>query len=302
MYHEITGKTQEITKIHNAPIQISIKDIQTLHFKIQQSFDQYHVRLENSSFKLFFVDDNQVTFDSLDKLIEQGRASDSSLESLLITYNFGIILPKHNKLQTYNLSIRLISRVGSHNKLKSQDFPFPAKYLMFAGSTAIFSIKYIDYSVAKYIQNVFDGWFDSTKKARSSKTYKFISSKSENAPLITRVLLSTMAVLFTVAAVPSALSTTSTPVDLAKFLIVAFSFIALFGIGGLVLGRSIENSIDDWAELSFVEITEKDKRMIEEAQDYYRNSKIKLLLGIISTILLSLVGNYIWSILVPLIK
>ncbi len=138
IYHELTGKTEEVSKSYNAPFQVVHGDFEQLNHRVSQVCEQYNIRAANCSITIYYVNDTQETFSSFEKFRAFNAGSTSPVESVLINYNFLILLPKLNQPQSYTLSIRVASRIAVEKKMQT-DIPvdLPKILRIMRGRTAV---------------------------------------------------------------------------------------------------------------------------------------------------------------------
>ncbi len=284
IYHELTGKSEELSKSYEEPIQLTATEFEQLHHRIVQACEQYHVQAENLHIKIYYVDDTQDTFTSFDRFRSFNAGSTSAVESVLLTYNFLVVPPKLRSPQSYSLSIRIASRITVEEQLRKSMFRIPKIVKMLGGRTAVVTIKYVDYAIARNLLNTVDAWFSVLPRYTTPKWILFIRKHSDSCPALFRYALGLLAVFFVYAALPTYLPIEANPQQLANFLFGAFIF--LFGTYkiGHHIGRYAEQSIDDWSEVSYVCLTEGDKRQKEQALGSNRKSVLKM------------VGSFVFSV------
>src|SRR5690606_8611321 len=112
VYHQLTAKTEDVSKAYDEPFQLELKDLEQHDHRVNQCCEQYYLASSNCSVKVFYTSDTQETFSSFAKFRLFNAGSTSSVESVLLTYNFLIILPKLKKPQAYTLSIRIASPIA----------------------------------------------------------------------------------------------------------------------------------------------------------------------------------------------
>jgi hypothetical protein len=266
IYHELTGKTEDVSKSYSESFQFVHTDYEQLHHSISQCCEQYNIKASNCSIKIYYVNDTQETFSSFERFKHFNAGSSSSVESVLLKYNFLILLPKINQPQSYTVSIRTASRVSIEKKMR-EDMPFdvPKILRVMSGRTAVVSVKYVDYVVARNLLNVVDEWLKTVDKAQSNQIWDAVRKKSEYLPLIARYFVGAVVTSLVVLALPRFLQQNATLLQLAQTLICAL--VGLFATYRLAhhLGSAAEKSLDNWSELSYVRITAGDKKQIDEA-------------------------------------
>ena len=294
IYHELTGKSEEISKNYSDSFQIQHKDFEQLNHRFEQCCEQYNIKSNNCSVKVYFVDDTQETFSSFERFRAFNSGSSSSVESVLVTYNFLILLPKLNQPQSYSLSIRLASRIAIEKKM-DEEMPFhmPKIWRTMGGRTAVVSVKYIDYVVARNILGIVDEWFKTLPRSGTSKLWEAVRKRSDYLPLVTRYTAGLIVSFYIFFALPNYISPTATLLQLAQ--VTLASGIVIFAAYRLAhhLGSAAEDSLDRWSELSYVCLTAGDSKAIDFAKKKNSGSIWAALLKLIGAFLISPVAKYI---------
>jgi hypothetical protein len=57
IYYELTGKTESISRSYNDSVKVTFADIEQLHHRITQAFEQYHVCSQNMNVKINYIND-----------------------------------------------------------------------------------------------------------------------------------------------------------------------------------------------------------------------------------------------------
>ena len=170
IYNELTGKSEEVGKSYSKPIRVKFSDIEQLNHKITQACEQYNVVSGSCSVTVYYVDDTRDQFSSFDRFRLHNSGSTSPVESVLLKYNFLVLLPKTKKPQSYTVSIRLASRVAVSKRMKSEFYGTPPSIFRLMGNrTAVVEIQYVDYMVARNFLNLIDEWFKGIPTATEFK-------------------------------------------------------------------------------------------------------------------------------------
>jgi len=298
IYHELTGKTEDVGKSYSESFQFVHADYEQLHHRISQCCEQYNVKASNCSIKVYYINDTQETFSSFERFKHFNVGSSSCVESVLLTYNFLILLPKLNQPQSYTLSVRTASRVSIEKKMR-EDMPFevPKILRLMGGRTAVVSVKYVDYVVARNLLNVVDEWLKTVNKARTNKVWNAVRKRSEYLPLIARYTVGAIVVLLIWFALPRFLPQSASLLQLAQTL--TFAFVGLFAAYRVAhhLGSAAEDSLDNWSELSYVSLTVGDKKQIEEADRKNKSSVVLALLKFGGALVVSMLAKIIIGLL-----
>lgn len=227
IYHELTGKTEDVGKSYSESFQFVHADYEQLHHRISQCCEQYNVKANNCSIMVYYINDTQETFSSFERFKHFNTGSSSSVESVLLTYNFLILLPKLNQPQSYTLSVRTASRVSIEKQMReNMPFELPKILKLMGGRTAIVTVKYVDYVVARNLLNVVEEWLKTVNKAQTNKVWDAVRKRSEYLPLIARYTVGVIVVLLIWLALPRFLPQGASLLQLAQTLI--FAFVGLF--------------------------------------------------------------------------
>lgn len=299
IYHELTGKSEDVSKTYDDAFKVVIGDIEQLHHRMNQTCEQYHIKGSNCSVKLFYLDDTQETFSSFERFRAFNSGSTSAVESVLLTYNLMIVPPKTGQVQSYTISIRLASKVAIERKMR-QGMPMSMPKIfrvMTSSRTAVVSVKYVDYAIARTLLNCVDEWFKTLPKSSANGVVLFLQDYSSYIRLLTRYLA--LGCVFVVLFLN--LSSFVGP-DADGFTIVRFLLCASVGMFAAYrladhLGSAAEDSLDAWSAVSYVQLTTGDKAAIEEAATSNRASLVfgtaKLLAAFSVSVLAKVVADLI---------
>jgi hypothetical protein len=226
IYHELTGKTEEVSKSYTESFKICQSDLEQLHIRIQQAYEQYNIKAETLEFRVFYQNDTQDRFTSFEKFRAFNSGSHSAVESVLFKYNFLVILPKTNQPQNYTLSVRVASPVAIDKKMREQWFELPKVFKLMGGRTAVVTVEYVDYMVARNLVDIVDGWFKSLSTTRISSFMSFVRKRSGYLPLVCRYSIGAFVAFLIFEAIPLVLKPEATLQQFAVFLMA--SFVSLF--------------------------------------------------------------------------
>lgn len=301
IYHELTGKSEDVSKSYSEAYRVNFADFEQLFYKISQTYEQYHVRGSTCSVKVFYIDDTQETFSSFQRFRAFNSGSASCVESVLLTCNLMIVPPKTQKVQSYTLSVRLASRIAINQKMRD-DMPMemPKIFrLMGHSRTAVVSVKYVDYAIARSLLNCVDDWFKTVPHTALNPVWSFLMHRTAYLRLITRyvALLSLFAVLYLnlISFVPKA----ATGFEIARFMLCAS--VGLFVAYRLAdhLGSAAEDSLDSWNALSYLQLTAGDKLLVEKASTANRSNlfwgTLKLIGGLLVSVAAKVLADQISS-------
>lgn len=184
IYNEITGRSEELSRSYSLNHITSFADIKQLHVKLCQLLEQYHVVSDNCAVTLYHLDDQKQVFSSFDRFELYDQTTLSPVENVRIEYNFLIVLPQVKKQQSYRIEVNIQSRATLAQRARLESNFHADLFLgMFEDRTASLEIKYIDYSVARNLQNTIDGWFKGLTCAPSYSWLKPLKRISDDFPL-----------------------------------------------------------------------------------------------------------------------
>ncbi len=294
IYHELTGKSEEVLKSYDDAFHVVFNDFKQLNHRVLQICEQYNIRASNCAVNVFYINDTKDTFSSFERFQAFNTGSTSAVESILLTYNFLIILPKLAQPQSYTVSIRIASPITIQRKMNGNMFELPKIFRLMGGpKTAVVSVKYVDYAVARTVLNTIDEWFMALPQSKSNSLWKFLRSHTGYIPLLSRYIAGLGVTYLVVTNIQHLLPTVPSLLDLARFGILAF--VGIFAAYRIAhhIGSAAEDSLDRWVDLSYVCITEGDKRELELAQNRNRGALLWGGLKLLTGLLVSVVAKVI---------
>jgi hypothetical protein len=157
----------------------------------------------------------------------------------------------------------------------------------------VVTVKYVDYAVARNLLNTVDQWFQTIPQAHTSKAWLFITRRSHYLPLLARYFVGMIVAFLIFISIDNFITQNATFNQYAKF-----SFCALIGLFSAYrlahhLGRSAEDSLDKWSQLSFISLTAGDKKLIDSAKKINSNSIATASFKFVFAILISLLAKII---------
>ena len=300
IYNEITGKSETVGKNYDKPFEITYSDIEHLNHQIKQAHEQYNVCTSNCAITIYYLNNSRDNFSSFERFSMHNAGATSPVESILIKYNLLIILPKVAKPQTYSISVRLISRVAMERRMSQEIHPFPSFYrFLGGGSSARVEIEYVDYLVARNFLGLIDDWFGVLPFAKAQKTLLFLQRRSHWIPTGSRFLTAVAATFLAIEVYPTFVSADHG--DLAIFgkfaLFAGLGIYVAYTLAGWT-GRYVEHALDRWSEVSFLRLNKGDEAEIRKSIQENRLTLVKAVVGIISTLSVSVITKIIASLII----
>jgi hypothetical protein len=293
IYHQITGKTEEIRKRYKDSFRIELCDIEQLHTKINQILDIHNVVASNCSFTIYHEKDRKEQFTSFDKFRAFNSNSTSPILNVVLQYNASIIPARLQKPQEYNIAIRLSSRVAQLKQLKEDapSFMYGALSAMVTSETAEIKVGYADYVIARGFTEAFDEWMSGTKKTKESKTVKSLQKYSHHIPPVGKIAISSMYGFFIFTAIDPILGINPELNIFAKYLILSsVTFVLALSLSEVSF-KAIERSIDSITDHSWIKLNKGDEEAIEDASSSTTKSLVRLLVSGLGIITLGIVSS-----------
>lgn len=276
IYHQITGKTEEIRKRYKDAIKIEKSDVQQLHHKMVQLFDIHNVVASNSAFTIFYEKERKEQYTSFEQFEAFKSNGTSPVVSIVLQYFLSIIPAKLEKPQEYKVTIRLSSRTVQLKTLR-EDAPAYIQALagMITSETAEIRIQYADYIVARGFLEAFSEWIDACTKTPESKIIKFCQRYSHFIPPIGKIVIAALYGAFVYTAIDKVFTVDSDLILLTKFLTLSGTIFVVAVFSSAPILRLIERSIDSFSYLSWIKINKGDENVIKkESSSQLKNGLI----------------------------
>lgn len=290
IYHQITGRTEQIRKRYSDNLRITISELEQLNYKITQLCDVHHVIASNETITIFHEKERKEQFTSFDRFTKYNANAVSPTVSVHLKYNFSIVLPGIEKPQEYVVAIRLTSRVALVKEMEEDAPPFMrgAMYGYLTRNTAEITVDYADYIVARAFIEAFNEWVEGCDKKPRLLWLEFLSRWSFTIPGALRLVTALGITYLALKAVP-VFFVPGMDIDVAPRFFIIYSAGALVLIGSLFqAGRLIERAIDHYPTLSYLRLNKGDENLIAEFRSRRRLVVWKFVAGCALTILLGL--------------
>lgn len=244
-----------------------MEDLQQLHYQVKQLCEQYNIQSENESVTIYYEEDSREVFSSFDRFKISGSTSISPIESILVKYNFLVILPKSRRPQSYSLSIRLGSRVTIIRKMRKEISARLIHMMQMQVPNATVTVKYVDYVVARNLLDGVDRWINGLPTYEYPKWFTFVRRHSEYVQHTIRYVLGAFGVYLVLSLVPEFVPK-SAPDFQVLFYFAIVGSISIFGLFrlGQYLGSQVEGALDDLQAISYVQLNRGDQKSIKQAQ------------------------------------
>lgn len=266
IYNDITGKTEKLEKSFERAFQARMADFEQLHHKLSQACEQYDVKAFNVGVTVYHVNDTSETFSSFERFSLYNQSNTNAVESVVFTYNLLILLPKLGKPQSYELTIRVISGVAE--KTTTTSFRIPILVLKLAADVGgSYSIKYVDYLVARNLATAVEGWFDALTTYEPPKWLQFVRKWSEYITPLTEYSIALFVLFLTLRVVGARLSGASDDLlHMAQLLLISASVLFISYRFGRYVGQKLYHTIYSIRDVGFVALNRGDEKAIASAE------------------------------------
>ena len=293
VFHEITGKSEDISKQYTGSFCPEFSDFQELHLKVSQMLEQYNVTASNLLIKVYFEEDTKQTFETFNEFATRSQASSSPVESVIFQYTFMLVLPQARKAQSYRLAIRLISKLTSIRSAQARMEPFPKEILrIFGSTTASVTIDYVDYTVARSFLSTIDDWFKNLHEAEVPTFIKFIRAGRNRLVTLVEYFWIFAALFSALTLTPKFVNSNDNQAS-TTFLISSLVGIYLCTRLGFWIGRFAEDSARDWQELASIRLNKSDEKELKMTRQRNKHSLVRSSLAVLFSILIGVIGSLI---------
>ena len=266
IYHQITGKTEEIRKTYKDSICLEYSDIQQLHTKITQLLDVYNVVALNESITIYYEKERKEQFSSFEKFGAFNASGTSPVSNVVIKYNISIIPANLKRPQEYSLTIRLSSRVSQLREIREDapSFMPPQIIATLISETVEIRVEYADYVIARGFIESFDEWMKGCNKTPENPYIKWSQKYSHFIPPLGKIIILLLYGFYIYSAIDPILGKEATLIVFAKYLVLSAIIFSLAINIGNVAFKLIERTIDTYSEISWIKLNKGDEVAINE--------------------------------------
>jgi hypothetical protein len=296
IYNEITGKSENLSRIFRANHKATSEDLKQLNTKIEQLYEQYNIISKNCAISVYHIDDCKEQFSSFERFsLGFDSSSMSPIENIRLEYNFLIILPKTKRAQSYKLLVDMHSRVALKLKAESEH-GLPRRVIRIFGTrTASVEIDYIDYTVARNFMVAIDQWFSALPKNPSSNIVEKLQDQSEHFSFMFRISTAIFIIWYLLANKVKFLGNEPTLNQLFTTSAIGFGAVFILSIFAGKLGQLCDRGIESYQPISYLQLNRGDTDAVQKFKKCNRNSIIKFLSTIAVAILVNLASTWLAS-------
>jgi hypothetical protein len=293
IYHQVTGRTEQIRKRYSENLLIDFQELQQLHHKITQLCDVHHIVVQNAIISVFHEKERKEQFTSFERFKAYNSNATSPTVSVVLKYNFSIVPAGVERPQEYVVTIRLTSRIAAMKQIEEGAPPFMRGRLFgfFAGNVAEVTIDYADYIIARGFLEGFQEWVSGCKANPKSKLLQVLRHRSHWIPTVLQLAVASIIISFTLQSIHAIIPDAATLGITARFMVIfaGCSYILLKLIR--ITGDLIEQTIDNFPEISYLNLNKGDEKLIKEAESNKPMALLRIAIGAAGTIALGIISS-----------
>ena len=261
IYHQVTGRTEEIRKRYTDNILVDFSELEQLHIKITQLCDVHNIVASNETISVFHTKERKEQFTSFERFRAYNANATSPSVNVVLKYNFSVIPSGLERPQEYVVTIRLTSRVAAMKQMEDEapEFMRGRFFGFMAGNIAEVTIQYADYVVARGFLEAFDEWIGGCKATPKSRTIQFLRRYSHRIPEVAQLTVAGVIVGFALQAIPGIFGPSAAPAVAARFTVIFVGGSYILLTLARRMGKLVEESIDCFPELSYLSRTSRNQ-------------------------------------------
>ena len=295
IFLQFTAPKTSLSKAYSKLLEIKFEEIEHLNSMLEQVLAREHLIGVSVSVIVVHKDKSKQVFDSFNNFKNYASGTSSPTRVVILTYKYAICTAE-KKIQNYVLKIELRNKLTAYKELDEEQLPSPMKSLFIRVMPVVeLKVEYEDYLKAKILVDTIDEWIDGCPH-NDDKLTLFLK-KIQNISSVLPGLFSCISVLLIVkyltVNIEELLNNSSNMQDIfilsAQVLALTFIIIKI----SRAVGSLVENFLDFYPFLSFVQINKGDSNVIRE-----RNKSIlKVIVNIFITIILGAIGSYLMAVI-----
>jgi hypothetical protein len=292
IYHQITGKTQQIRQSYSDNLLVGFSDLEELHHKVMQLCDVHHVVASNATFSVFHDKERKGVYTSFDSFRTYSASTTSPTTTIVFKYHFSITPAGLKQPQEYVVTIRLISRLATIRQMEEEAPPFMRGRLFgyLTRNVAEVTVDHADYVIARGFIEALGEWVKGCRATPKSALLHILRQHSHRIPVFAQLCVAMVMLVFAIQALPEIFSANSTPATHARFFIILLggAYIVLTLVR--LLAQLIEQTIDSYPVLSYLQLNKGDEKLIAEAVSEKSRAWLRLVLFPLAEVALGIVA------------
>jgi len=292
IYHQITGRSEKVSQKYSENLLLEFSEIEQLHHKIMQICDIHEVIAKNELVTIFHEKERKEQFTSFDRFKFYNSNATQHTVSVVIKYNFSIMISGLKKPQEYVVTVVLNSKVAMIHSFESEVPAFMrGKIFNIVGfHPAEISVEYADFIVARSFLQAFQEWIDGCGCEENNKFLDKLRNFSHTFPVVFKLSIAMCFSYFSINALSDSSLVLNTNELFRLIVLYGASFYFVIVLSG-VIGKVAEGIVDNIYVLSYLKINKGDSKLIEKFSSRNRKTWVKsiftggltVLLGILSS-------------------
>jgi hypothetical protein len=295
IYQKVNAKSELIQKAYKNNIIINFNDVKELHQKTMQSIASLNPAGSVIGIRISIShNEGEVDkFNRFEAFENHNITSPNPTASVDMEYTFSIYAADTENFENYKITNKIASRIAQLKQLESEapSFISRAIFSSMVTVTAQIVIEYSDYVKARHFTAMFDEWIKGCDECPSSKALDRLKEISHHIANIGRLFIFALLAYFTIKELNGKLISIE---DSIKFLIAYASIFVIVGGLSSTLMRGLENSIDSYSPISYLNLNKGDAKLLKEYQERNKKSFRTGAINLLGAIFLSFItkGTY----------
>lgn len=296
IFQQITKPKTSLSKSYSNNLMLEYDDIENLNYMIGQALRGENLVAFNSSIIVVHRDKSQAVFGSFEEFNGYATGGSSPTRVVVLIYEYAIKYGNEEKFQNYQIKIEISSKLTSYEVTNDDQLPSPMKALFVrVMPTVEVRVKYDDYIKAKNIVDLLDTWVSGRTNSDNYKSniIKRLQTYSDTFSAIFSCLFIFGFMFYLQKNINDFVTKGSNVQELAIF------FIQILGISFLIImiargvGKLIENFLDFYPFLSYVNINKGDLNLIEKRKE----KLFGVFLKIMGAVVIGALGSYLMAVI-----
>ncbi|TOJ87283.1 hypothetical protein CGI30_14235 [Vibrio parahaemolyticus] len=300
IYERVNSTNDEIKKRYKTNLRVEFDDIKELHEKTVQTINSLNPNSVGLKILLAQNNGESEKFVSFEDFCNYKATSPKPTNNVYMLYNFSLVDSESGEVELYKVKLRIGSRIAMLTEIAAEaPSGLPAPVLAsIATPTAMIHIEYSDYIKARSFISMMDEWVQGCDESKESKVFEFLKPYSHLLPALGR---NCIFMLFAYATFMGLGSDDLSNVQVAKFFIFYMTVFTLLGSLVSALLSRVEQSIDSYLAISYININKGDRKLIKSFESKNKRSILLSVLGVAATIVIGVTTNTVFEIIKPYI-
>ena len=296
MFQYFTRPKTSLSKDYSANVKLNFEEIENLNAMIGQTLRGENVVALNASVIVIHKDKSKAIFENFEAFRGYVTGGSSPTRLVILVYKYLLRSASTDQVQSYEIKIELNSKLAYYQLMDEDKLPSEMKSLLIrVMSTVELEIQYEDYLKAKVIVDLVDNWVSGCPTSDDWGT-NFIK-RLQNYSHVFASLFSCIAVLCLMFYLKDDVNDfipKNSPVEnyiIFLLQVLGLSYLIIMISRGV--GKLVENFLDFYPFLSYIEINKGDTNLISKR----KGTITAVILKIIGTIIVGAIGSYVMAVI-----